>query len=116
MDRQNKVWGERWLLRKDSTHAVSFLKLHPDCRCSWHCHTTKFNLFVILWGKVKITTEELGGVVRDVVLTEGQCFTTRPGQFHSFYSVEASGMLEEMYVEYDEGDIDRVRLGEALNV
>lgn len=111
MDRQNKIWGERWLIRKDSTHAVSFLKVIEGTRCSWHRHQTKYNLFVILWGKVLIVTEELGGVEREVTLGSGECFTTRPGQLHRFQALEDSGMIEEMYVSYCEADIDRLVVG-----
>jgi len=84
MDRQNKVWGERWIIRQDSTHCTSFLKLLANYRCSWHSHATKYNLFVLLYGKVGIVTEEIGRRCRETILTEGQCFTTRPGQLHEF--------------------------------
>jgi len=111
MDRQNKIWGERWLIRQDSTHAVSFLKLKKGFRCSWHKHQTKYNLFVILFGKVGILTEELTGSKSETILMEGQSFITRPGQWHEFRIYEDSGMIEEMYVEYDEGDIERREIG-----
>jgi len=114
MDRQNKVWGERWIIRQDSTHCTSFLKLLANYRCSWHSHVAKYNLFVLLWGKVGIVTEELNGERRQTILTEGQCFTVRPGQLHEFRVYEDSGMIEEMYVEYSEDDIKRITLGGEL--
>jgi mannose-6-phosphate isomerase-like protein (cupin superfamily) len=111
MDRQHKIWGERWLIRQDSTHATAFLKMKKGFRCSWHRHQTKYNLFVVLYGKVGIITEELEGIKRESILTEGNCFITRPGQWHEFRVYENSGMIEEMYVEYNEADIERKILG-----
>ena len=111
MDRQCKVWGERWLIRQDSTHAVSFLKLELGYECSWHVHQTKYNLFVVVWGRIGVITEQLDGRLVETILTKGECFTTRPGQWHKFVVHEESGMIEEMYVQYDEGDIIRSNKG-----
>lgn len=112
MDRQHKVWGERWLIRQDSTHAVSYLKLRKGYRCSWHRHSTKFNLFVVLRGAIEIeTADDIGSKTQVLTLTEGECFTVRPGQFHEFRSIEDADVIEEMYVSYDEGDIYRMKVG-----
>lgn len=114
MRRETKVWGERWLIRQDSTHAISYLKLKQGYRCSWHRHQTKFNLFMVLHGKVGIVTEEINGEQQETILTEGDTFTTRPEQWHEFRVYENSEMLEEMYVEYREEDIIREQVGSAL--
>jgi mannose-6-phosphate isomerase-like protein (cupin superfamily) len=114
MMREAKVWGERWLIRKDSTHAVSFLKLKARTRCSWHKHREKYNLFVVLWGKVGIRCEQIDGSVSETILTHGDSFTTKPGQAHEFVAYESSGMIEEMYVEYSEEDIQRTDQGGKL--
>jgi len=109
MERIHKVWGERWLIRLDSTHATSFLKLKAQTRCSWHRHQAKYNLFVVLNGKVGIKTE-----YGEILLGPGQEFTTGPGEWHEFIVYEDSEMIEEMYVQYDEADIERERLGSKL--
>jgi len=110
MIRMHKIWGERWLIRQDSTHAVSFLKLKKKTRCSWHSHQSKWNLFVLISGKVEIVTSH------DTILldTPGATWTTPPGIEHEFRALEDSEMIEEMYVEYDEGDIQRVNEGSKL--
>jgi mannose-6-phosphate isomerase-like protein (cupin superfamily) len=110
MKREMKVWGERWLLRQDSTHAVSFLILEKGTQCSWHKHQSKYNLFVVLSGKIGIVTEQFSGP-KEVILEKGECFTTKPGEFHKFIAYEDSQVAEEMFVEYDEGDIQRETLG-----
>ncbi len=109
MDRESKIWGERWLIRKDSTHAVSYLKLKKGYRCSWHKHQSKYNLFVVLSGKVAILTE-----TGKVTLTRGQEFTTKPGEWHEFRAYADSEMIEEMFVEYNESDIIRKKLGSKI--
>ena len=114
MERTHKVWGERWLIRKDSTHAISFLELDAGYRCSWHTHITKHNLFVVLWGEVGIVTCELGKM-QEKILKKGESFTVRPGQPHEFRVYQDSGMIEEMFVEYDESDITRIKEGGSIH-
>lgn len=113
MKREIKIWGERWLIRQDSTHAISFLKLWENYRCSWHKHDTKYNLFMILEGQVGIRVQELGHI-REVILTEGDTFTVKPGQWHEFRIYQNASAIEEMYVEYCEQDIQRTVLGSSL--
>ena len=99
MQREAKVWGERWLLRKDSIHAISYLKLKKGYRCSWHHHKEKYNLFFLCYGKVGIVVEELGER-QEIILQEGDCCTVKPGQWHEFRVYEYSAMFEEMFVSY----------------
>ena len=75
MNRSLKVWGERILIRQDSTHCVSLLKLRARTRCSRHKHQAKSNLFYLLRGKVGIETGE--GIV---ILHPGETFTVTPGE------------------------------------
>lgn len=110
MNREIKIWGERWLIRQDSTHAVSYLKVREGYRCSWHSHTSKYNLFAVLKGVIGITIEELGEI-RTVNISSGECFTIKPGQYHEFFGIEDSEVIEEMYVEYSEADISREIIG-----
>jgi len=111
MRRENKVWGERWLCHQDTTHSTAILHLKKGFRCSWHKHEQKYNLFVVLFGKIEIVTLELEGIKRTTILTKGNSFTVMPGQYHEFRILEDSIVLEEMYVYYCEEDIQRQRLG-----
>lgn len=113
MERELKIWGERWVIRKDSTHAVSYLYIKGNYRCSWHCHRTKFNLFVVITGTLLLEIQELGER-REIVLNRGESFTIKPGQWHEFRAVEDCTAIEEMYVEYDEGDIIRKVIGSRV--
>jgi len=109
MERTAKIWGERWLIRQDSTHATSYLKLKAKTRCSWHKHQAKWNKFVVIRGKVGIKTE-----FGETILGTGNEFTVGPGVYHEFKVYEDSEMIEEMFVLYDEGDIERQNLGSKL--
>jgi mannose-6-phosphate isomerase-like protein (cupin superfamily) len=113
MKREIKVWGERWLIREDSTHAVSYLIVHEGYRCSWHVHDEKYNLFVIVSGEIRIRVEELGKI-RDVILSRGETFTIKPGQYHEFQGETDAEVIEEMYVEYKESDIHREIKGSRI--
>lgn len=115
MQRELKIWGERWLVRKDSTHAVSYLEIKRGYRCSWHTHTTKYNLFVVIEGTLQLVIEEMGEKYA-VTLTRGESFVIKPGQSHEFQGITDCSVIEEMYVEYEEGDIQRApgKLGGEL--
>jgi len=110
MERCRKVWGERYLLRGDSTHNVSYLDLTNRTRCSWHMHKEKYNLFFLISGKVGIKTE-----FGETLLEPKQIFTVAPGIWHEFRVYENSQMIEEMYVSYCEEDIQREKLGGELS-
>lgn len=106
MEREQKIWGERWLIRVDSTHAVSYLRVNKGMRCSWHKHQTKWNLFVVLSGQIGIKTEE-----GTMVLGPGETAQIRPGVAHEFYADTDSEIIEEMFVTYDDEDIERFKPG-----
>lgn len=98
------------MIRKDSTHAVSYLNIKKGYRCSWHNHKTKYNLFVVLRGHIQLIIEEMGQSTA-LDLKSGESFVIKPGQFHEFRGIKDSQVIEEMYVEYDEGDIKRKYVG-----
>lgn len=109
MIRESKVWGERWVIHQDSTHTTNLLRLKQGFRCSWHKHQTKWNLFVVIAGRVGIKT-----VDGETVLGPGEEFTVAPGEMHEFRVHEDGIMIEEMYVTYDDNDIERQHVGGKL--
>jgi len=114
MKREAKIWGERWLVREDSTHATSYLKLEKNSICSWHKHENKYNLFVVLSGFLTLYIEELE-TIKEINLYSGEEFTIKPGQWHSFKtSIVDARVIEEMYVLYEESDIIRKKVGSKL--
>lgn len=104
-----KVWGERWLLHVDSTHTTNVLHLLAYTRCSWHYHRTKYNLFTVISGVVGIATDK-----GEILLRAGEEALVSPGEMHEFRVYEDSVMVEIMYVEYDDDDIERTNIGGKL--
>jgi len=68
---------------------------------------------VIVSGEISIKIEELGKV-SIILLKRGESFVIRPGQKHEFTGIEDSQVIEEMYVEYSEEDIDRINIGSKI--
>jgi len=64
---------------------------------------------VVLSGKVGIHTDD-----GETILEAGQELTVLPDVWHEFRVYEDSTMIEEMFVEYDESDIERKDVGGNL--
>ena len=110
MKATDKIWGKRCVVHQDSTHTTNILWLRAGHRCSWHSHQTKWNLFVVLQGLVGVRTEE-----GEKLLHLGEEALVAPGKMHEFRVYEDGVMLEVMYVEYDDDDIEREILGGELS-
>lgn len=104
-----KIWGERWLMHEDTTHTTNVLHLKKGYKCSLHYHRTKWNLFVVLEGMVGIKTDK-----GEKMLHVGEEMRIAPGEMHEFRVYEDGVMIEIMYVEYDDDDIERVVLGSKM--
>ena len=111
MERTYKTWGEKWNVFENDLCEISLLYLKPQKRCSWHRHQAKYNQFFVIEGEVKIKTEW-----GTALITKGQIFTTRPGEWHEFQTTGEPAILQEiMYVQYDSSDIERETLGGDLD-
>ena len=120
-DPQKTVWGERRVIRSDSSHELSVLTVLPGTRCSWHRHQCKYNLFVVLSGRVDIVAEVLvpgsDKVERKTYrLMPGESLIVAPGVWHEFRGYEQTEMVEDMYVLYDADDIDRDVVGGTFDL
>jgi len=112
---EQKVWGERWMIREDSVHTTNILILKKGFRCSWHKHQCKYNLFVVIKGSVEIIVDEGDPCHYLTVLNEGDDFVVAPNTWHEFRVLEDGIMAEEMYVQYDDEDIERAKLGGPID-
>lgn len=106
LQREQKLWGERWLLRTSSTNALSFLKISKGHRCSRHSHTAKYNLFFVITGRLGILTDE-----GETILEAEDHLLIPPGVVHEFRAYDDTLAIEDMFVEYHEEDIDREDAG-----
>jgi len=111
MEQQHGTWGDRLRTFQNSSCLVTLLFLKPNKRCSWHSHKTAFNQFTVIKGVLGVKTEN--GLTK---VYPKQCFTVPPGVMHEFQTYKLPVIVEEIaYVEYNENDIDREKLGGPLN-
>ena len=106
MRREKKIWGERWIVRRDSTHETSILFVKAGYRCSWHRHQAKHNKFVVIQGKLELVTCD-----GTTVLESGTTASVGPGIWHEFRAIIYTIAVEEMFVKYDPEDIEREIVG-----
>ena len=111
LEKENNVMSEQWpkcwganteIFRNDSV-SVNFLNLVKGGVCSWHLHQHKYNTFYLISGKVVIRTE-LG----ETVLNPGNSILVSAPMKHQFEALEDSGLIEIMWVSYDQRDIVRL--------
>ena len=107
MERTVKTWGDKWNIFQNDLCEVSVLYLKPNERCSWHSHTSKYNLFFVISGKLVIKVDEY-----ETTVLPGQILTTKPFEMHEFQTRSLDTIcIEVMYTQYDPEDIDRKDVG-----
>jgi quercetin dioxygenase-like cupin family protein len=110
MNIQGKVWGETRLLFNKNNVEVHFVDIKKGGYCSKHLHRYKYNRFIVMSGKLKVTiwkdygTEVLEDVT--IVQTTGEC-TVAPGDYHRFEALEHTQAFEIYWTELSENDIVR---------
>ena len=114
MHNQNKilkVWGYKYRLLETATTVVDVLTLKKGGFCSWHYHEFKYNMFIVLEGKVNIVRDTKKGV-KTITLLKGEYYAVNPKIQHQFVSKQKSKMMEVMYTNpVLEDDIIRLRQG-----
>ena len=114
MDLQHGTWGERYRLWQTPTMLLTFLKLNPHKRCSWHKHEHAYNLFFVTDGSITIKTDIGPDRQRNLttIRAGGIPFEVKPGVMHEFRTgAEPARVIEIAYVKYDISDIHRRLLG-----
>ena len=109
--KEAKVWGQRWKVREDATHSSNILICKAGTRCSWHKHKHKANVFVLISGRILVITEYDDHLLE----TPGESLVIPPLISHEFQVLADSIVFEEMYVVYDDEDIEREIEGTILS-
>lgn len=115
---QGKVWGSTSPVFNKNNVEIHFCAIKVGGYCSKHFHRTKYNRFVVLEGKLKVTIwkEYSGGNLEDVTyLTAGDECTVNPGDYHKFEAILPTTLLEIYWVELDKNDIIRFDQGGIIN-
>lgn len=107
---QGKVWGHTTPLFNKNNVELHIAEIKKGGFCSKHLHKFKYNRFVVIKGKLKITIFKQYGssILEDVSILESeQECTVPPGEFHKFEALEDTTCLEIYWVDLLESDIVR---------
>lgn len=110
MMKSGKVWGTTSKLFNRNNVEVHLVHIEKGGYCSIHKHDHKFNEFVVIKGKVKLT--EWKDDLKDrTCLESGDSAVISPGHFHQFKATEKTTLLEIYWVSLEENDIVRKTTG-----
>jgi mannose-6-phosphate isomerase-like protein (cupin superfamily) len=102
-----KIWGFKIRLLETATTVVDILTLKRGGFCSWHYHDFKYNLFIVLSGRVLIETEDY-----TKVLLNNDYYAVEPKMKHRFIAKSKAKLIEVMYTNpVLEDDIIRLKQG-----
>jgi len=102
-----KIWGFKIRLLETATTVVDILTLKRGGFCSWHYHDFKYNLFIVLSGRVLIETEDY-----TKVLLKNDYYAVAPKIKHRFVAKSKAKLIEVMYTNpVLEDDIIREKQG-----
>jgi len=107
---QGKVWGHTTPLFNKNNVELHIAQIKQGGYCSKHLHKFKYNRFIVLKGKLRVTIWKNYGTecLQDVsILEASQECTVPPGDFHQFEALEDTTALEVYWVELSENDITR---------
>lgn len=111
---QGKQWGHTSPIFEHNNCQCYYIMVKKGGYCSRHSHRHKFNRFVVLSGRLKVSIfrEYAGKIVEDVTIIEaGQITDVPPGVEHQFEGIENTTALEFYWVELDPDDITRSTVG-----
>jgi mannose-6-phosphate isomerase-like protein (cupin superfamily) len=111
-----KHWGTTQPLLEFNGVELHYIKAKKDGYCSEHYHRFKWNRFIVLEGKMKVTVfekspEDKGEIADETFLEAGMCTDVPPEKYHIFEALEDSVALECYWVELDKHDIVRRTVG-----
>lgn len=114
--KSGKIWGCTEVLIKTPLIEVHRLTVQPYAQCSMHMHSTKWNAFVVISGRLTIAVEKKDYALTDhTELGPGEFTTVKPGEFHRFIAGrEAVSALEIYYPETLSEDIVRKDCGSIV--
>ncbi len=104
-----KIWGWNEELIRNDICSLNVLHVEKGGQCSLHTHKHNHNLFYVVSGKLRITTEH-----GNVDVESGQNFLILPGTQHQFTGLEESKVVEFVFVQFDPSDIDRSTQGRMI--
>jgi len=114
MEIHGKLWGKTSPVFFKNNVEIHRIEGRRGGYCSKHFHQSKFNMFLVEKGKLKIiVTKDYGsGILDDITIVgPGEQTIVPPGQWHKFEVLEDCIAFEIYWVELDLGDIERETVG-----
>lgn len=113
MNIQGKIWGSTQNLFFKNNVEIHRIQTNKGGSCSKHKHEYKYNMFFVESGKLKIKVWKNDyNLIDETVLTNQQSTVVKPGEYHTFESLEDTIAYEIYWVELLENDILRENCGE----
>ena len=108
---QGKVWGTTQCIFGHNNVEMHRIATNKGGYCSVHCHRTKFNLFFVECGKLKVTifrgAETEPRPTDSTELIAGMSSVVKPGERHQFEALEDTVAYEIYWTQLDSEDIIR---------
>jgi len=112
MIKQGKVWGWTSTIYSDHNIELNLIYAKKGGYCSLHRHISKYNLFFVFVGQLKIEVEKSDYDLTDVTnIKSFQQTIVPPGELHRFRAVKDTYALELYWVKLDLSDIRREDVG-----
>lgn len=109
--KEGKVWGTTQALfchNNVECHLIHFAK---GGYCSTHKHKNKYNRFIVIRGRLKISVTKYNvphsAVLDETILEVGQITDVAPDVEHKFEALEDGSAIEIYWVDLDPNDIER---------
>ena len=114
MDISGKIWGATSKIFCKNNIEVYRISGKRNGRSSNHKHNSKWSMFFVESGSIKIVTEKNDYSLTDeTILSKGQTTIIRPGEFHYFEVLQDKTICFEFYwTEIDPNDIIRKDCGQ----
>ena len=108
MEYAMKVWGRTSPLFHKNNVEIHRLEGEAGGYSSKHRHTSKYNMFIVEEGSIRVSIWRDGMPSPDTgLLRAGETITVSPGVWHRFEVVEDCVAYEVYWVDLDPGDIER---------
>lgn len=109
-----KIWGLTKTLISNSSLELHYIEFKKGSSCSRHYHTSKYNAFICIRGKLKIEVDkEDYNLVDETILSSGDICIVPPGELHRFVGIEDGAAYELYWTELNPNDIIRYDVGSS---
>lgn len=112
---QGKCWGSTMLAFAWNDTEAHLIRGEKGFRCSRHYHHYKWNRFLVVTGRLKITVYQQDGTADETILGPNQITDVPPRVEHCFEVLEDTHAIEFYWVGLEADDIVRIDEGGPVN-